>query len=488
LQRGLTALGADVITYIPHRINDGYGLSPAGLQELDQQGASLVISCDCGTNSVDVVANRPRGQRLIITDHHLPAEQVAAADALLNPHQLSDEYPFKELSGAGVAFKLLQGVLGAAPSGSTGAAVDMDDMVQLVAIGAVADVVPLLGENRVLVRRGLQAMAEAPLAGIAALVEVGLLRQPLTSSTIAYQVAPRINAAGRMDDARLALDLLLADSIDAARPLAELLERHNGSRREATDRAVEEAEEMLAAEGDGDAAIVLADARWSLGLVGLVAGRLVDAHHAPAFVISMGDDEARGSARSVDGFNVVDALRNCEAHLSRYGGHAAAAGFACPAPIYPRLAEALKAYARELAPEDGWSRLMPIDAQIDLGMLTPQSIAELEVLQPFGQGNPAPRFCARGAELKAASVFGAAGEHLRVYLGEGSRVFEGIAWRRGRYVEHYRRAAQRGERLDVLFSPSINRWDGEETVSLELEDVRKGQTAAEEVRLEAAPT
>jgi single-stranded-DNA-specific exonuclease len=320
-------------------------------------------------------------------------------------------------------------------------------------------------------------MTEAPLPGVASLVEVGQLRQPLTSNTISYQVAPRINAAGRMDDARLALDLLLVDSMETARPLAEDLERHNVSRREATDRALEEAEEMLEKAGEIGAAIVLADAGWALGLVGLVAGRLVDAHHTPAFVLNLEDGEARGSARSVDGFNVVEALRSCEQLLSRYGGHAAAAGLACAQADVPTLAEALEAYAREVRPEEGWSRLMPIDAQIQLDLLTPASIAGLEVLQPFGQGNPAPRFCARSAELKAASVFGAGGEHLRVYLGQGARVYEGIAWRRGRYIEQYRRAAQKGDRLDVLFSPSINTWDGEESVTLELEDVRRAESA-----------
>jgi single-stranded-DNA-specific exonuclease len=469
LHHGLSSLGGDVLTYIPHRINDGYGLSADGLTELSRQGARLVISCDCGTNSVDVVAGRPAGQRLVVTDHHLPAEQMARPDALLNPHQPGCAYPFKELSGAGVAFKLVQAVVAEMSPG-----VDwLESLLQLVAVGAVADVVALLGENRTMVRRGVRLIDEAPLPGIQALVEAGGLKRPLTSTTIAFQLAPRINAAGRMDDARLALDLLLAPTVDDARPFAEHLERHNVSRRQATDTALSEAAERMEADGPPDSAIVIADQRWSLGLVGLIAGRLVDQYDVPAFVLNRGEEESRGSARSIEGFNVVDALHSCAPLLRRYGGHQAAAGFACATADLPALVEGLQAFAASRRPEEGWSRLMPVDGQVALSELTTEAVEELAVLEPFGQGNRPPRFCVRRAQLKAASAFGQQREHMRLWVGDGDRVIEAIAWRRGKYIEHYRAAAQRGDLVDALFAVEVNRWDGAAAVRLELEDLKK---------------
>ncbi|MFY9614471.1 MAG: single-stranded-DNA-specific exonuclease RecJ [Candidatus Dormiibacterota bacterium] len=473
LQRGLRLAGAEVITYIPHRVNDGYGLSPDGLAELDRQGAALVISCDCGTNSVDVVAGRPAGQRLVVTDHHLPASEIARPDALLNPHQPGCPYPFKDLSGAGVAFKLLEALWAEPAFAGRLDPGELDQVTQLVAIGAVADVVPLLGENRALVRQGLAVLDESPLPGVRALIEVGMMRRPLDSGAIGFQLAPRINAAGRMDDARLALDLLLAETMDDAYPLAEHLERHNQSRKAATERALVEVAERLEQEGVPDSAIVIADERWPLGLVGLIAGRLVDRHHMPAFVLNREGDECRGSARSVHGFNVVDALAACEAVLSRYGGHEMAAGLALPAANLPALVDGIQAYAEARRPEGGWSRRLPADGVVDFDALTPDAVESLAVLEPFGEGLRAPRFCVRDVELKAASAFGGDGDHMRLWFAQGERMIEAIAWRKGEHVPFYRAAAQKHDRLDALFSVEVNRWDGDENVRLELEDLRR---------------
>jgi single-stranded-DNA-specific exonuclease len=469
LHHGLTRLGGDVLTYIPHRINDGYGLSSDGLADLAGKGAGLVISCDCGTNSADVVAGRPAGQKLVVTDHHLPAEEIARPDALLNPHQPGCEYPFKDLSGAGVAFKLVQAIVERVAPGADW----LESLLQLVAIGAVADVVALLDENRTMVRRGLRLLDEAPLPGVQALVEAGALRRPLTSTTIAFQLAPRINAAGRMDDARLALDLLLAPTVEDARPFAEHLERHNQSRRQATETALAEAAARMEEEGVPDSAIVIADERWSLGLVGLIAGRLAEQHDIPAFVLNRGEEESRGSARTIEGFNVVDALHSCAPVLLRYGGHEAAAGFACTNANLPALVEGLQAYAASQRPAEGWSRSMAVDGEVALAELTHDAVEELAVLEPFGQGNRPPRFCVRGAQLKAASTFGQQAEHLRLWVGDGERVIEAIAWRRGKYIDAYRTAAQRGDELDALFAVEVSRWDGAAAVRLELQDVKR---------------
>jgi single-stranded-DNA-specific exonuclease len=476
LMRGLRALGAAPVAHIPHRVNDGYGLSPEGLVELHRQGAEVVISCDCGTNSVDVVAGRPAGQRMVVTDHHLPAAEIARPDALLNPHQRGDAYPFKELSGAGVAYKLIEGLAGDPRLAGRLDEDTLEDLLQLVAVGAVADVVALVDENRALVARGLRALESRPLPGLAALVEVGGIRRPLNTVAIGYQLAPRINAAGRMDDARLALDLLLAGDAEAARPLAEQLEAHNLARREATERAFEEAEAMLAADPPDDA-IVLADPGWSLGLVGLIAGRLAEAHHMPAFVLNAGA-EYRGSARWVHGFNVVDALASCAPQLVRYGGHEAAAGFACAPEDFAALAAGLRRFAAAARPEGGWTHHLEIDTAVSLGELTPEAVDGLELLQPFGEGNPPPLLSAHGVEIKAASAFGQGGAHLKLWFGQDERLLEAIAWGRGGLVEPYREAWRRGERMDVAFAPAIQTWDGETTVRLELQDVRRARPEA----------
>jgi single-stranded-DNA-specific exonuclease len=349
----------------------------------------------------------------------------------------------------------------------------LEQLTQLAAIGAVADVVPLLGENRALVQRGLRSLEESPLPGVQALIEVGMLKRPLNSGAIGFQLAPRINAAGRMADARLALDLLLATTVDEAYPLAEHLERHNVDRKAATQRALDEVAERLEAEGVPESAVVIADERWPLGLVGLIAGRLVDQHQMPAFVLNREGDECRGSARSVHGFNVVEALADCDGVLSRYGGHEMAAGFACAAADFPALVKALQAFADARRPAEGWSRLMPVDGVLDLDQLSPAAVKDLATLEPFGEGLPAPRFCVRGVELKAASAFGGQGDHLRLWFAQGERVIEAIGWRRGHFLENYRRAAQRHDRLDALFSVEVNRWDGDESVRLELQDVRR---------------
>ncbi|MHB8507195.1 MAG: single-stranded-DNA-specific exonuclease RecJ [Candidatus Dormibacteria bacterium] len=469
---GLGALGAETMAYIPHRVNDGYGLNLEGLADLHRQGAAVVVSCDCGTNSVDVVAARPAGQRLVVTDHHLPAAQIAQPDALLNPHQAGDTYPFKDLSGAGVAYKLLLGVAALPGMVERANPEFMERLLQLVAIGAVADVVPLHGENRALVRRGIGSLNADPLPGVAALLETGNIRLPMDTRTLGFQLAPRINAAGRMADARLALDLLMAEDRETALPLAQHLEGHNAARRAATEQAMREAEERITDLGGDPPAIVLADERWSLGLVGLVAGRLADAHHCPAFIMNRGPVESRGSARTVHGFHVVEALDACATYLARYGGHAAAGGFSLANSELDGFTQAMLEYAGRERPDEGWSRLIPVDAEICMNEITPETVRGLSVLEPHGEGNPPPRFACRGATIKAATAFGADRSHLKLFLGQNGSVVEAVAWNRGVYLDAYQRAWRSGRPVDVLFSAAVHEWNGQVSVRLELEDLK----------------
>jgi single-stranded-DNA-specific exonuclease len=291
LTRALRRAGADVIPYIPNRMTEGYGLHSAALQELADQGVTCVVSVDCGTSSVDVALNRPKGMRLVVTDHHLPlapngaAPALAPADALVNPMQPGDAYPFHGLAGVGVAWKLLQALERArvVPRGCS------EEGIQLAILGTIGDVMPLTDENRSMVRRGLEAMTTKPLPGVQALLEAAKIGGAPKATDLAFGVIPAINAAGRLADARLALDLCLAETVEEARPLAAQLFVKNTERKQAVAQAVAEAEAQVALLPEDAPAIVLASPGWHMGIVGIVAGRLAEKYARPTFVVSLQD-------------------------------------------------------------------------------------------------------------------------------------------------------------------------------------------------------
>jgi len=327
LTRALRAGGADVLPYIPNRMTEGYGLHAAALEELASRGVQCVVTVDCGTSSVEAAANRPPGMALVVTDHHLPLApdgslpRLAPADALINPKQPGDTYGFDGLAGAGVAWKLLCALEaeGIVPAGQAEA------MIGLAALGTIADMMPLQGENRTIVRRGLGRVLE--LAGLRALAQAADVSAPLGAADIAFGIAPRINAAGRMEDAKLALDLCLSDAPEECAEMARRLDEQNRSRQAAVATALEQAEERVAEVPDDAPAIVVGDPGWPMGIVGLVAGKLMERYAVPAFVVCLDPGEAKGSGRSVSGVHIVRALDRAAPTLIRYGGHAAAAGF-----------------------------------------------------------------------------------------------------------------------------------------------------------------
>jgi single-stranded-DNA-specific exonuclease len=475
LTLALRAAGADVVPYIPNRMTEGYGLHGPALQELAARGVGCVVTVDCGTSSVEVAASRPSGMRLVITDHHLPlpaagSGEVAlpAVDALVNPKRPDCGYPFEGLAGAGVAWKLLAALEAerVVPAGSAGAAVG------LAALGTVADMMPLRGENRLLVRRGLEAIAERPSPGLAALVAAAGLRPPLRAADLAFGLAPRINAAGRMEDAELALRLLLAADAAEAEPLAARLQGQNLQRQEAVARAMAEAEERVAGIPEDAPAIVLGDARWPMGIVGLVAGRLAERYARPTFVASLEGEEAKGSARSVRGVHLVRALGAAGGCLLRYGGHALAAGYSLDPGRLPEFAGLIAAAVAEQLGDAPRERVHAVDATVAVGDLVPGLCAELARLEPCGQGNPEPLLCLRAATVMNASSFGGRGQHLRVHLtDEGGGVIEAVAFNKPGLAAHL----PRGRRVDALFGADLDRWDGVERVRLRLRDLRPAQ-------------
>jgi single-stranded-DNA-specific exonuclease len=474
LTRALRAAGADVVPYIPNRMTEGYGLHAAALEELASEGVRCVVTVDCGTSSVEVAAGRPAGMSLVVTDHHLPLApdgspaQLAPADALVNPKQPGDGYGFDGFAGAGVAWKLLCALEagGIVPEGQAEA------MIGLAALGTIADMMPLRGENRTIVRRGLERVLDLP--GLAALAHAAGLGAPLRAADIAYGLAPRINAAGRMEDARLALELCLTDDAQVSAGLARRLDEQNRGRQRAVATALAEAESRVAAIPDDAPAIVIGDPAWPMGIVGLVAGRLMERYARPAFVVCLDPGEAKGSGRSVAGVHIVQALDRAAPTLLRYGGHALAAGFSLRAEDFPAFSRLISEACAEQLGNTSRQRTFTVDSEISCDEATPDLCRQLETVEPCGVGNPQPLLAALGCEVLSARPFGADGAHLRVVLGGGAgRSLEAVAFNKPGLAAHL----PAGRRIDACFALELDTWQGQSRVRARLRDVRPASVA-----------
>jgi single-stranded-DNA-specific exonuclease len=474
LSRALRAAGADVVPYIPNRMSEGYGLHAAALEELAAQGVRCVITVDCGTSSVDVAAGRPEGMSLIVTDHHLPlapdgsAPRLAPADALINPKQPACDYAFDGLAGAGVAWKLLcalesQGIV---PAGQA------DALVGLAALGTVCDMMPLRGENRTIVRRGLERIRD--ITGLRALCAVAGIGAPVAASDLGFGVGPRINAAGRMEDAKLALDLCLTDSESEAETLAARLNQQNIQRQQAVATALAEAEERMAGYPEDAAAIVLGDPGWPMGIVGLVAGRLMERYARPTFIVCLDANEAKGSARSVRGLHIVEALDHAAPALLRYGGHAVAAGFSLDAGNFEEFARLIEEACAQQLGDAPRERVFVVDGQISCADGTLEACEALAALEPCGMGNPQPLLMLTGCEVLSTSTFGAEKQHIRIALGDGNGIVEAIAFNKPGLAAHL----PRGRRIDACFALEKDEWQGQVRIRARLRDVRPAQVAA----------
>ena len=469
LTRGLRSVGGDVITYIPNRFTEGYGLNSDALTELHGRGARLVITCDCGTNAVDVARQRPAGLRLIVTDHHEVGPHRPPVDALINPKQPDCGYPFDGLAACGVAYKVLVALERRAFPGRLDPAASLD----AVALGTVADVVPLRAENRALVKAGLDKLNHDPSLGCAALLAAAGIRGPVTAEHLAFQLAPRINAAGRLEDAVLALDLFLADTEEVARTAADKLQAQNAERQRLTADIVREARGQVLQLDDGLPAIVLGSPDWPLGVIGLAASRLVEEFYRPAFVFNLTDDECRGSARSIEGVHLVDCLRACGSLLVRYGGHAMAAGMTVRRSQFDALGEALRHEVGATRNGAGFSRPITVEASASLADLKPSLHQEIQMLAPFGLGNREPVLLSRNVEVIRAEGFGSDGRHLRVQLRDATATGEAIAFDKAPALAHL----PPGRRLDILYTLDCERWDGYDRIRLHLRDLRPAEPA-----------
>jgi len=474
LVQTLRALGANVRPYIPHRVEEGYGLNMTAMENLTQTGARLVVTVDCGARSVQEVAYaRHLGIEVIITDHHSVGPALPEARAIINPKQPAAQtartrYPFDELAGVGLAFRLAQALLRAEQQVPTRRGdtplPEERDLLDLVALGTVADVVPLLGENRALVWHGLQQINAAKRPGIRAmLAEAGLTPGAVTAYHIGYVLGPRLNAAGRLANAISAYQLLMAETEEEAQMLARELGERNRARQELTRELVSKAQAQVLSEGVGPILIVAGE-EYLAGVVGLVASRLADTFYRPAVVVEWGAAQSKGSARSIPEFHITQALDGCAEHLVKHGGHAAAAGFTVDNSAWDRFTARLREIATaQLADMD----LMPqlaVDAEIPLAQADWATAAMLDELEPFGHANPRPCFVSRNVMVRQYSVVG--NNHLRLTLSDGRIVINGIAFGQGDWASHM------PPRIDVAYTISVDERNNERRLQLHVQDLR----------------
>ncbi len=474
LRRALELLGGDIVHFVPDRFRDGYGLQPATVDRLAAEGARLIVSVDCGIRATEA-ANHARdlGLDLIITDHHEPEPELPRAVAVINPKRADCHYPDKTLAGVGVALKLVHGLLLASGRGLE----MLPHFVKVAAIGTLADVVPLVGENRVIARCGLEGLSRGPHgAGLEALLqECGLSGKAIDSYHVSFIVAPRLNAAGRMSSANLALDLLLmkgrdAESRSRAREMARTLADENVKRQEQEAAMLADARRVI----DGDPEIgaqnllVVAGEGWHRGVIGIVASKLVDAYSKPAVVLSIENGIAHGSARSIAAFDLLGALESCADVFIRFGGHRQAAGLTIESARIPELRRRLTSVANErLGPEDLVPRLR-IDAPLGLREICGEVIEGLSRLGPFGAANPKPVFRAAPVEL-IQPARRLKERHLSLMLRQQGRSFRAIAWRAVER-EEFLNANRFG--FELAYSLDQGEFQGEKTTELTVADVR----------------
>ncbi len=479
LVQALTAFGAQVTPYIPHRVDEGYGLNCDALEKIAGWGTRLVITVDCGIRSAGEVAyGNTLGLELIVTDHHSiqrsgDEDVLPPALAVVNPKQQADPYPAKDLAGVGLAFKLAQALLLAEkrdPVAASPVELGERDLLDLVALGTVADLAPLLDENRSLVQRGLAELNKPRRPGIVAMLEEAkLLPGRIDATAIGFVLGPRLNAAGRLDTAKISYDLLTAPDVLTAQPLAARLSELNRRRQDLTQQRVTQAKNLIAADRPDRFLYLVSHPDFEPGIVGLVAGRLTEELYRPALVAEVGAETTHGSARSIPEFNVTAALDECRELLARHGGHAAAAGFTVRNENLPLLAARLEEIAiRELAGLD----LLPslnIDAAVELGDLDWAVHDLLRQLEPCGYANPQPVFAALGVELTGYRQVGTDRQHLKLSVRDpqGGKGWDAIAFRQGHWF------GQLAPRIDVAFTLEANEFNGERRLQLNVKDLRK---------------
>ncbi|MDA3902732.1 MAG: single-stranded-DNA-specific exonuclease RecJ [Desulfuromusa sp.] len=468
LVESLRAMGGEVEYHIPLRLKDGYGLSADAIRQAKESGCSLIISVDCGVSAqVEAALAAELGLDLIITDHHLPPAKLPACLALINPHLPANHFPWQELSGVGVAFFLLVGLRRHLRTNGYFFKRDELDLRQgldLVALGTIADIVPLGGVNRILVRSGLQLLETGVRPGVAALKRVADVKQ-VSSGVVGFRLAPRLNAAGRLEDAALGVKLLLGEDPQDIDPLADLLDGFNRERQKIEQQTLVEAIALVEEQNRPDRySIVLARENWHSGVIGIVASRLVERYHRPTILIALEGGQGKGSARSINGFHLYQALQESAMPLAGFGGHAMAAGLSIVEENLESFIIAFEQVARSrLSAED----LLPAsfyDSEVVLSIFTLPLLKELENLNPYGAGNPQPAFVSRNCRVYAPRIL--ADKHLKFDVEQDGFRVGCIAFGQAEYFEEL------NSEIDLLYRPGINQWRGKESIQLQVVDFR----------------
>lgn len=469
LVKVLRSLGGQVGYYVPHRTEEGYGLHLEALRKAHREGYKLVVTVDCGISSREEIALNcaENGPEVIVTDHHEPPEELPAALAVINPKRSDCPYRFKELAGVGVALKLAQALLKDAGPGAG----DWKQYLDLACLGTVADIVPLTGENRIIVKYGLPVLSGTGNPGLRALMQAaGVRTDSLSTRDVGFALAPRLNAAGRIGDASLAVDLFLTNDPEEASEMASLLDRGNQERQRVESLVLAEAMGMLDANpslADGKV-IVLAGEGWHSGVVGIVASRLVERFYRPVLMIALEGGQGKGSGRSVPGLHLYNALNHCAEHLVRFGGHAQAAGFTINADSVDAFRRSINNYVERSIDEGVFVPGLDLDALVSLNEINDGFIREIQQMAPFGHCNPGPVLACRGVNLVSFREIGKNGGHLKLMLRDKETFMDGIAFKMASCAGEIASASE----VDVAFFPSVNVWNGRRSIQLEVKDIR----------------
>lgn len=464
LVQTLRALNANVAAYIPNRFDEGYGLNMDALTQIADEGANLVITVDCGIRSVDEAAHaRNLGLALIITDHHHPGEILPPALAVINPKQAGDTYPEKMLAGVGIAYKIAQALFEKRPDNS----LTLDHLLDLVALGTVADLAPLAGENHAIVRKGLRVMKNAQRQGLVSLAAVASVNiKEVNAMNIGFSLGPRLNAAGRLDSALAAYDLLMETDFMETGEMAQALEMQNQERQKIT-REMQEIAESIALAAEEDAFLLFAASpEFNEGVVGLAASRLVEKYYRPAIVGKVDEETTVCSCRSIPEFHITDALDRCADLLVRHGGHAAAAGFTVRNEDVGVLIKRLKAIAAEKLSGEDLRPVVVADMELALDALSFEMYEYLQYLEPTGYGNPQPLFVSRNVRIVSSRTVGRDQSHLKLAVAEGDARLDAIAFRLGHLKPDL------PAKVDLLYTFEVNEWQGRKSLQLNVKDIQ----------------
>ncbi|MGC8742595.1 MAG: single-stranded-DNA-specific exonuclease RecJ [Verrucomicrobiia bacterium] len=484
----LNKFGWNASYYLPNRMDEGYGLSPDGIKNcLEKHPARLIIAVDCGSNAVKVIEDLKKlNIDVIVLDHHQISSDIPDAIALVNPHlmEINSHYApdsnspvrhFRELCSVGIVFKLVHSILKRAREKGIKEAheIDIRKYLDLVALGTVADLVPLKGENRILVTAGLKKLNTSPSVGLASLINVSSTRKPIGVHEIGFQIAPRLNAVGRLETAEEAFHLLLADSMEVALPLAQKLDAKNRERQMIEYSITEEAMRLINSKFNPETDYVIVEGKydWHIGVVGIVASRVMQQFYRPAIIFGGDGDFLRGSCRSIEGFNIAEALKSCKELLVRFGGHSMAAGVTIEQDKVDSLREKLNNIAKGSLKREHFIPLIDIDVEVQLSDLTHNLVEHLHRLEPFGNGNSEVFLLARNVRhYKPLTRVGSERQHIKMWVTDESKVFEAIWWNAGNNSQ-----LPTG-RFDLVFTPEINEFNGQSSIILKVIDWRKSDS------------